>query len=681
MNKEREQQIWAEWLDARRDRVRFDLSWYVQYQWYGGETNVFLDSSRRSQEVYRVNQRGERARRVRPINLIGHAVDILVAKHMKSRPVFDAAPASMDQKDLSRARAARDWLRFFFRRERLTSRRRRLMIDRAVCGNSFAKIYYDPLRGPLTEVQQKCGACVNGVVDVDALARTQGASNAADLNLPSTIQCPACKGSGYTSQGRQPIGDVAAGIVSPWEIYVPSTAMDMDTTPTLFHAYKLPHSEAAARYGIDPDQLKPSAHLEEGDSDFAAMARANRTAGLNDRDVYVVEKHEKPAAGTEHPKITILVGDQMVWPKEGMPEHEEGKGVDSETPFGRIPFFHFRFRPNPGEFFSRGRVLDVISSNDTVNRIRHNLDTHIRKMAVAKWVAEKGSVSSEAITNEEGEVIEYTGVREPRQTQISPMPEYVRGTMKDEEDSVYKNLGISEIERGVSPPNIEAAEALATMVEQSETSHGPIYLEDADNWEQMGRSALLCAIANYKDDEERLVRVSGPGGRYEARMLSTADLSGDVDIIVELGGAVSQSLALRRADVLRFLQAGALDPARALELAEFGAPGGEFNDIDRLHESVASMESDEIEAGNGHSMIQGLDHHPIHARIHRAAALSARLAGNMQLAQALTQAAIEHEQQMVPPQPEQGGGGEPEQPQEPLPFDTSAPGVEQIVKE
>lgn len=674
MNKEREQRIWWEWSEARRDRSRFDLSWFVQYAWYGGETDVFFDSTRRGSEVYRVNSRAERSKRVRPINLIGHAIDILVSKHMKPQPIFDAAPASSDQGDIMKARASRDWLRWFYRRERVSSRRHRLMLDRAITGNGFAKVFYDPFKGPLTDKEEKCPACIGGMVDVESLAARQGMT-AGDLGLDPYQPCPMCQGKGTRVVGRAPIGDVSIKFPSPWEIYVPPEAQDMETTPSIFHAFKISRADAAARYGVDADKLNPSSFLEEGDSDFARLAASNRTASIGDEDIYVIEKHERPPVGTEHPLTTIVVGDQIVWPREGMKEREEGRGVASETPHGRIPFFHFRFRVKPGEFFARGRVLDVISANDTVNRGRHSLDMHIRKMAQAKWVAEKGSISNKTITNEEGEVIEYTGVNAPRQISPAPMPEYVRQTIVDEEKRVYENLGISEIERGTTPPNVEAAEAFAVLIEQSETSHGPVYTLDADNWEQIGRSAVLCAIANYEDDQKRLVRVVGPGGGYEAKMLAKADLTGDVDIHVELGGKTSQSLALRRADVLRFAQAGLMDPKRAMELSEFGQVGGEFNDEARLQESVACQENDDITEGKApHQMTVGLDDHEIHTRIHRNAALNARIAGNVELAAMLTQAAIEHEQAMMPP-PEQGGSVgaiEPEQ----SGFDTPPPMVE-----
>lgn len=666
MNLEQRQRFWYDHSLDRRERIGHDLPWFVLASWYSGATDVVLDHTSAESTILRQRMsESVRTRRTRPLNLVGHATDIRVAKQMKARPVFDARPSSKDQQDVARARAARDWLRWFWVRTKLTSRRRRLYTDRSVTGNGFIKIFFDDHIGPYLPVSNQCETCAGTgrVMQMAPEANEETMEGALDGELVNTampVTCKDCDGAGRRLAGQRRQGDVSLAIVSPWEIYPAAGSTSRDTAPYITHAYPITRAVAAARYGIDASKIQPSAYLEEGDSHFAALARQNRITPVDQQTVYVLERYWTPV-GSPYPRIQILCGDTPVFPRPDTEEYEDGIGMLMPEPYDELPILHFTDRPLPGQFFAMSRMLDAISSNDTVNRGRHNLHRHIQLAAYVKWIVEKSTVSAGQITNEENEIIEYRGINKPTQASPAPMPEYVRLTIEDEARRLYEVMGVTELDRGIAPPNIEAAEAFNVMVEQSETSNVPMLLEDQENFQTMGKLGIICAIANYADDEQRIVRAIGQGGRSEARALAKADLDGNVDITVELGGAGSQSLALRRADVLAATAAGVLPADRALDLMEFGVMGGEWGDDTRLHENDAMDENDTILGGGQHQMVPGLDDHAVHARVHRRQAHVERQSGNTDGMMALVNAALEHEQALAQmQQPAQPGGAPPQ---------------------
>lgn len=661
-----EQKTWWEFTRARQDRLQLDLQWYVQNSWYLGDTDVFFDERGGSgAEVYRVSYSRPRSQRVRPINWIGKAVDIRVAKQMKAEPTLDCAPASAESKDILSARAARDWLRSLWSRERLGARRRTLYINRIVTGNSFAKVFFDSELGPKKKTKVPCEMCEGEsklVVD--------------GFDLP----CPTCNGKGFIEDKETPRGDVGIEFIPPWDIYPAPNARSIETSPYIFHAYRISEDEARERYEIDGD-LSPSSSLEEGDSQFSRWARQNRVADQESSDIYVLERYDRPAFGSKKPRLSILVGNQLVHPKPGSKEAEDGVGVEMKEEYGRIPIYHFRDRPAAENFWARGNVMDMISANDTVNRARANLHRHITTLAYVKWLVEKGSVSKNAINNEVGEIIEYNGVNPPRQQSPAAMPEYIMRAMADEKEAVFELAGVSRLDRGDIPPNVEAAEAFQVLIEQSDTIHGPISIEDEDVWRDIGLAAIKCAVANYDKSDDILVKTVGPGGEVEARALRSADLAGELDVRVEVGSAVVHSLALRRAQALQWYEAGLITAPEARRMSEFGIIGGEEDKEVRLQEASAMGENEDIEHGLPHETQAGVDDHKVHARVHRLAAVAAKVKGDIFAMQKFADAAIAHDQELSQIQdPESagdgGGGGKGAEPPPP-PFDATTPAQQQ----
>lgn len=658
------QQVWEEFYEAKNYRSDFDLSWWTAHQWTIGNTEVFFDQfSRGRAQIYQVRYGDSRSKRVRPINWCGNIVDAIVGKDIRARPTFHASPTTDLDNDKLAARAARDWLRWFWNKEKLTGRRRKLYTERAVTGNAFMMPFWDEMGPPFVNQQEDCPTCVG-----------RGFINVVDQGQVMDVQCPACKGAGQGPVKRKAIGDVRVAIIPAWEIYPLSGAMSIKEGPGLFRAYKMTVEAAAHRYGVDPDRLTGTSHAEE--SEFESWSRDRRGTEFDQHTTMVLERYLPPLPGEEHPRITVVVGGETVWPKDGTPGGEEG-WIRMPEPYGRIPIVHFKWRETPGSFFAEGAVLDMIPGNDSYNRLRSLVHRQAVTTAHEKVFYHAGSVNTEQLRNIEGEMVEVFGPEYPKRQSGSPMPEYIFRFMDNEHNNMRALAHLNDMDRGVAPPNIEAAQALAILAETGDTPSGGRHVEDQTIWAELGKLCLICARANY-GDEQRFVHVAGEGTEVEVSKFLASDITSNIDVTVDISSALDHSLAMRRNDVINAVNAGIVDPKDALRLMEFGTKS-EVSDIDRKQESYANLEVEEIlNEGKPHLINPHLDDHEIHFRIHQAAALEKRMSGDMDAANKLGMAAMEHKQIMMqmqgPPGPGGPGGPGGQMPQQQQqPFDSGPP--------
>lgn len=662
---------------ARDERLLFDHLWFVCWQWYGGNSSVHFDMSTEadgSPVFFSKRTLSRRGRRARPINWIAPTTDLVVAKQMRSRPVPDVRPASIAQEsDRLAARAGRDLLRHLWLQNELTSRRRTLNLDRVVSGNSFIKVFWDPLRAPFADDIRPCEGCGGQGQSLDpTMAPVLQMAQQAGIPIPpEQVQmhmqpCQQCGGQGKINAGRKPLGDARACTVSPWHIW--PLAGSTEITDGCFHAYKMTKENASATFGIEMDELKTAAQMREGESLFAQLARQWRNFDDDGEDkVWVVEKWMPPLPGSECPRVTMIVGKTLVYPTKDMPERAAGAGPTKE-PFGRIPIFHFRMRLPPSErFWAQGIVLEMISANDFINKARDNFHRHMLTMAYVKWLVERSTVDKDALTNEVGEVVEYTGINPPTQRSPAPMPEFYLRLMEKEQENIPLLANLQDVDRGRAPPNIEAYQALYFLAEQSETVNGPISLEDEETWRGVHEALLICATKRYQPGQERVTRIAGPASKLEVEALLRDNVQDRMAVVCEISSALSQSPALRQEQVFKAVQLGLIPPQRALRLLEWGSVLGEDASDGRAQESAAAAENNAIISSSatpppmmmpgqpvqipGHQILASVDDHEVHLQCHRRAAVEQRILGNLQAATALDQAAQQHLQLLQPPAP------------------------------
>jgi hypothetical protein len=690
--------LYTEFQQARLDRMPLDHAWWVASERYEGNTRVFYDRVSSTQgQVYEVVNRRPRHRNVEPMNLIGPNLDRLIAKQMRVEPIFNVSPTRMDQEVVLAARAARDFVQWIYRARKLRSGRRRLFLNRNITGNGFIKVFHNPSLGAFVDDIRPCPTCQGqGVMPMDpelqplvdqATAAGVPPETIAALVPPPTT-CLTCRGAKQFNFGRKPIGDVDVQIVPPWEIWPLRGSKKI--ADGCFHANRVPKEKAAADYGIAKEDLQSGRWFtDQTEPQFARLARQRRVVGGSDEDdpnyVWVVEKWLPPLPGSQRPRLTVLVGNRVVFPAPGTPQFKQGWGEVPE-PYGAIPIVHFQYRPSVETSFSHGVVKDVISSNDYVNRSRQNTHTHHEKMAAGKWIAAKGALDASVLTRDIGEVVEYevTMGDAPKQVQPIGMPDWLQRQEQREEDRIGEQMGLTHFDKGLAPPNVEAGYALNFLAEQGDMIGLPILHDDADAWADVMRLSIICAKHWYRPADQRFRRISGKASALEVQHFLSPDIDveNSLDLECVIGTAATTSVALRQQQVMEGFKLGLVSPQEAKRLMEWGALLGENDDDRRLQESAAHAENLKIRQGMQmmqqvpvvdprtgqpaidqmtgapamqvqpmfqHDFLPSSDDHMVHYMVHRRAAVEAKIEGNLQLAQMLEQAAMQHQMAMQPP--------------------------------
>lgn len=678
--------VWQKFTECRSNRYYEDRPWLVYYRWLAGSTDLFWDphgGSGGDGVVQRLLPRSSFERRSLPINYVRTITERHVAKQMKPRDIIEAFPAGDDEHDRQLARGARSLLRHHWHEQEITEKKRAVFTDRTTVGNGFMKVRFDPYKqsGPHEEVPvyEDCDMCEGSgmalnAVESEPLSMLNQALAGEAPQLSTT--CPRCDGQGQivSHYKTRALGDICVDHVRPNAIYVNPSATSMDDVQTLFHAYKIPKRLAAERFGMDAKEIRQAETMmfELSQGGFYGPGQKIGTQEYNDdvdEEIWFIEQWQPPLPGEQQPRLIIMAGDRIVWP---LPKHEPEVEIlpdmSARVPerYGQIPFVHFRYQVVPGHFWGQGLVRELISSNQWINQARHNFKRHMDMHAYIKTYVQAGTVAEDALTNRHGEIVEYEGSTPPTQGRLSTMPEFYRSMVPDEYNHMNDVAGLTEVDQGRAPPNIESGEALALLLESSEQSIAPMLIEDRAQYRRLGRMVLQCCRANY-GSERRYMRILGDTRTYETQLLTGESYDENAVVEFQSVAPTANSKALAQAQLLNAIQSGIFDDdpetrREAIRKLEFGVVPGEVENEVQQQQALASRENDRLreaaEGGmpfdHGAESLQGIVDHKVHIKIHRTACVAALSRGDLDLAQALQQAVLFHEAQLA-----QVGGGMP----------------------
>lgn len=680
----------------RTERMDFDYRWWTAYDWYKGRTSHFYipGPPGRAGRIVERTYMNQKQTKSKPLNLFAHAIDLVIAKQMKARPVPTCKPGP-NPRNRMQARAVKSLLLHLFTRNQLVKRRRELLLARALTGNAFVKVYFDPLStiGPFVDNMQSCPACYGqGKLPLppEVQAQNQQLAQMAQMSgmppPPAPPPCSTCQGKGKVNANtldpsqptRRALGEVRIEIIPPWQVYPINSKGRIEDG--VYHSFMLTKDECQARWGnlptFDPATLKAYGEWEEGKSHFEQQRDVQLIAEQEPNKVRVIEVWEPPAPGTECPILTIVVGNQIVVPRGAVKER-----------YHRVPWFHFRLRPMDEAFFAETYSIDMIDANDSVNRSRNNFDRHEALMAVAKWMVQIGSVDKKQLTNRVAEIVDYRGEK-PTIQSGTPMPDWLFRKYEDEGNKVFSLAGLQDIDRGIPPPNVEAHSALFFLAEQSEQIHGPVLVDDEATWTEIYETSFICAQTNYGEDEKRWMSLVGDPHQLEVKAIKEPDLVQSSGITCEIGGALVQSTALRQAALFEgetsglFTRAG-ISGRDVVRAAEFGNLVGEDFTDHQQQDELAQYENEMLANPGYFHEATSMHDHDVHIACHRVAAAIAAAEGNPQLAAALTQAIDAHMMAkgreaaiaagQMPMAPPAAPGSPSMMPGQPAPFDGAPP--------
>lgn len=523
----------------KANRAYAERQWYLNLCFYYGKQNV----------VYRANPNlvfGANGSlyvppapywRVRPVfNYCKPIIRREIAKLNSSKPTVNVMPASTEDRDIFAAQAGEDIWQATYRRLNLARVFRRASFWTQTCGVGYIKTYWDP-----------------NLTDPEAKPAVPPIPGITEAMMPQV-----------------PTGDFAVQHETPFHVFVPDLREEeLEKQPYLIHAQMRSAEWLKMFFGYDFTDTSGLSNEMIIDDSWINLIGANNNQKGN-KQVLVLECWVKPGALPMMPEggFFSVAGNRIMPP-----------GVTFGWPYqhGMYPFSKLESIPS-GKYYSDSTLVDLIPIQKEYNRTRGQIIEAKNRMAKPQLIAEQGSVDPSKITTEPGQVILYkTGFEAPRPLPLQDIPSYVINEVQQLTTDFSEVSGQHEVSKGQTPTGVTAATAISYLAEQDDTMLSHAYQSFEEGIEKSAK--LILSYANQYWSEERIIKVTGPGGSFDAKAFKGSDLRSNSDVRVEAGSALPQSKAATQAFLMDLMNMGHIDPQKGLELMQIGS-------LSKLYETV-----------------------------------------------------------------------------------------------
>lgn len=488
--------------EALEQRKRHELQWAVNLAYYQGYQNLIYDPNSGILSFLR--------ERFSPliVNRIGSFIEARHAKLTKNRPIPRVIPNTNDLEDKRAAQYADQAGMHLWRKIDMEQAYDRLLMQMLITGTSFMETMWDPLAGDeLNDLKT---------------------SEEGDLYLEDD-------GDGFQEE-KVWLGEVSSRPLSSFSILpCDETIPEVKDQPYMIKRAFLPNSKIEMMYE----------HLE------GKMGGSDKSADKTEYEK-LVERMGSPLFTTYGGDVKnrtnkgsnlSLVKTMMIAPCN---EYERGLAlvvINDELQFADVfpndygkniyPWVKFSEKEDGFSFWCKSTIERLIPIQKALNHIKEKKLKNASIMANGKWLLAKGAqVSEEALTDEEGEVIEWNpSVPAPVQAQIAPMPQYVQA-FDEELKTDFRDAG-GQRETTLNPGDgLTAGIAMAQQAELADEMITPIIRRVGRGMELVAGQQLL--LIDEEWIEPRKIKVIGQDGQMGVQWLSAADFKHHTDVHLEI---------------------------------------------------------------------------------------------------------------------------------------------------
>lgn len=507
--------------------------WMTNTAYVLGYDGVYFDPTTRQYRTIGAGTRGLRRSRLR-VNKILPTLQNRTARLCKNPPKYDVRPNSNSQDDKDAARLGVEFIEYTWERESINEKRIDMTMIAQQCGYAFFHVGWDTEYGePMLD--------------------------------PST---------GELSYE----GDICIEACSPFEIYQDPLAKTMkeaawfarvkvrklDYFRDKYERGYLVKEEDAWLLSTQYELKLNALNTTQGTADYQ---RQMQNAAI---EITYYEKRSK-----KHPNGRMIVCANGVLLE------------DKDLPVGEIPLVKFDDIKVGGRFASEALVTHLRPVQDQYNNVVRKRADWTNKLLAGKYIAAKGhGLSSEAINNESGEVVEYDPVpnaSEPKAMDIPNMPAYVYQETEELNREFDQISGINEVSRGVMPSAGIPAVGMQFLQEQDETRIGIETEQHEHSYAGLGKLILMYGGKFYS--MPRKIKLAGEGLEYTVKQFTGDQLQNNFDVIVIRGSTIPGSKVMKRQEIINAYMTGFLgDPAdpkvrqKVAGMLEYGDVGEMWRD-------------------------------------------------------------------------------------------------------
>lgn len=582
-------QAWANLInklheDALNHRRPYEFQWAINTAFYRGFQKMTYNK-------VTGNISGEYDDSQYVINRIAPFVESRVAKLIRTKPILTVIPDKMDPLTLKAAQLSERLLKHLWKCNRKDQKLLEAVTLAVLHGCSFKKNIWnseggDPIKseqddeGYITLAEETGQAKMNSIFmgEIDNTVRSAF----------SILASPFAK----SLESAEYVFDRSLKTVQDIKEMFP----EVDVTKLVNF------EEQLTRYEQFVNKLMSSSYSELHGYVNTQTTDVEGTANVRElQHCLVKEFWMRPNQVYQQGVLATVVGDQLVQFESFPYEHME------------YPFIKIDEHYNPFGFYGISTIERLIPIQKHYNQARTQISKNASLMANGKWWAAKGcGLSEEALTDEEGEVVETNpNLPKPEQMAIAPLPNYVIESQNQDIIDI-RDVG-GEREATMNPfPNITAGVALETAEEISNIGLIPTVRGIETALIKEGRQELLLANQYYTD--ERILKVYGNGNELIIEKYKNVDLMHQTDVSIQLESAIGQSKAAMRQSLIDLWDRRIIsDPKAFLKAYATGTIDVIMKEDDGV-EKVIIEELEDVKQGK-QPVVSQFDNHIMHVQM------------------------------------------------------------------
>jgi len=476
--------------DALESRRPYEQKWLLELAFLAGRQYVFFNSSAHMLQ----NLEPVRGRIRMMDNQIMPRVRRQIADFIKSDPIMSVVPSSTEDEDIKAAKAGDKFLTSFWQSNRMKRKTRQLAGWQFTTGNVFLDHRWNRKIGPI-KLDEKTGNMVY-------------------------------------------LGDVDAGIWSPFEILVPAVTMgdiDLHSFPWMIKNKWRSEEYFAENYAkgsMVPAEGMPSSLM---DTSFM-LGGGTGTQARKFPGAMLLEYYHKP--DKIFPRGLYCAG---------------ANGIILETrdyPYTKFNTEHFKDVDIPGQFWGKATMEDAIPLQKTWNSTLSDIHEFNRTMGRGKYLIPDKCNFRIEFDNVTGQHIYYKPVMgaKPELLSMKNMPTSFTGTLELTWNSLNNLFSQHEVTQGTNKSDIRSGEMVAILREQDAHGAIPSHQIFEEGLEGFMSGVLQRVQKGY--DQPRMIKVVGRDREIEVASFGAADLAGNTDVTVKKQSSLPDSRIAIEAQIM-----------------------------------------------------------------------------------------------------------------------------------
>lgn len=540
-------------------REPFEQQWYLNLAFYNGKQYAIWAPTSAAISSQRLVEPPAPRHRVRLVaNKVRPIIRTEITKLTKEEPQFYVKPSTTESSDVSAARAAENIAEFVIDVGNYNKARRTATFWMSICGTAFIK---------------------STIVD--------------------------------DSENKMPCNIVMDGVTA-WHLFVPNLEEeDIQKQDYVIQARNVTSESVLQMYGVDlstggiksaTESVQPGPMVDQK----FLNALGIKSSQIEQKLVFMMEIWVKPCKKYPNGGFLVFANDRLIYwekpqqdpnvPQEDLsqiqttqqmleaallkPEDGELPGwTNTVFPYEHAMFPYAKIDHIPsGSFYSTSVIPDLIPLQRVYNRIRSAVIEAGNRAVNPRTYYIRGAIDPNRITTEPGLFVPVNPGFDIPKSEDPPIissffQEELDRTLKDMDDSATQG----QIDRGVTPPGVEAASAIAYLQEENDSKlyHTVASIEDAT---RIVGYQVLC-LAHEFWDEEKIIAVVSKNGAQEAGMFKTADIKKNSDLRVETSSMAPRSRTAKQAFIVDLMKQGIIPPEKGLRYLE-------MNETNRLYEEL-----------------------------------------------------------------------------------------------